>query len=138
MTGTDSRMAVVDELHHDLGKGDNKYPEDIAGVTELLNGRRGGSKMKDQEDNRHDGLITSFVQRDGRTMRCYNCHRTGHYARDCTMRVDEPTQRTGGIINIDGNAHASAFQMTRESEDESQSSNDSAQDRADEWNSYYF
>ena len=129
---------VVDELYHDFGKGDNKYPEDITGVTELLNGRRGGSKMKDQEDNRHDGLITSFVQRDGRTMRCYNCHRTGHYARDCTMRVDELTQRTGGIINIDGNAHASAFQMTRESEDESQSSNDSVQDRADEWNSYYF
>ena len=81
-------------------------------MTELLNGRRGGNKAKDHEDNRHDGLVTSFVQRDQRTVRCYNCKRFGHYARDCTMRSDDQDQESGRLINIDANAHASAFQLS--------------------------
>ena len=47
-------------------------------------------------------------------------------------------QGGGRLINIDGNAHANAFQLSDMIDDDSQSSYNSAQDRADEWNSYYF
>ena len=60
----------------------------------------------------------------------------GHYARDCTERRNN--QSEGRLINIDANAHASAFQLSGAADSDSQSSYDSAQERADEWNSYYF
>ena len=129
---------AMDELYHDFGKGDNKYPGDITGVTELLNGRRGGSKAKDREDDRQDGLVTSFVQRDMHTMKCYNCQRMGHLAKDCPMKDTVQEQGTRRLINIDANTHASAFQLTEPGDYDSQESYDSVQDRADEWNSYYF
>ena len=70
----ESYKNAVDELYHDFGKGDNKYPGNITGVMELLNGRRGRSKnARDHEDDRHDGLVTSFVQRDMRRVRCFAC-----------------------------------------------------------------
>ena len=129
----DRYKSAVDELYHDFGKGDNKYPGDITGVTELLNGRRGGSKAKDQDDDRHDGLVTSFVQRDMSKVRCYNCRGTGYYARDCLL--EDGTNGGGRLINIEG---TSAFQLSDVLDDHSQDSYNSAQERADEWNSYYF
>ena len=105
-------------------------------MTELLNGRRGGSKARDLDDDRHDGLATSFVQSDIHRVRCNNCWRMGHYVKDCSLACI--TQGDGRLFNIDGNAHANAFQLSDVVDDESQSSYNSRQDRANEWNSYYF
>ena len=136
----DQYKGVVDELYHDFGKGNNRYPDDITGVTELLNGRRGGSRAKDQEDDRHDGLVTSFAQMDIKSVVCYRCQEMGHYARDCPTRKRNQGQdgngTVGRMINIDANTHASAFQLDEEGS--SQSSYNSAQERADEWNAYYY
>ena len=123
----------MNELYHDFGKGDNKYPGDITGVTELLNGGRGGSKTKDREDDRCDGLVTSFVQRDLSGVRCYRCQKMGHYARDCPLK--DGTDGGGRLINIEA---TSAFQLSDVLDDHSEDSYNSAQERADEWNSYYF
>ena len=101
-----------------------------------MNGRRGGSKARDLDDDRHNGLVTSFVQRDMHRVRSYNCRRMGHYAKDCPLAGS--TQGDDRLINIDGNAHTNAFQLSDVVDDESQSSYNSTQDRADEWNSYYF
>ena len=69
-------------------------------------------------------------------VRCYNCRGTGHYAKDCPLA--DGTHGEGRLINIEGTAHASAFQLSDIVDDDSQDSYNSAQDRADEWNSYYF
>ena len=60
----------------------------------------------------------------------------GHYASDCPSGGS--TQGNGRVINIDANAHANAFQLSSTVDDDSQGSWNSVQDRADEWNSYYF
>ena len=54
------------------------------------------------------------------------------------MRSEDQDQEPGRLINIDANAHASAFQLSDAVDSDSQESYDSAQERADEWNSYYF
>ena len=76
-------------------------------------------------------------------VRCYNCRGTAHYAKDCPLAGS--TQGNGRLINIDGNAHASAFQLSDMVDDVSHGSYNSIQDMADEWkdmadewNSYYF
>ena len=131
----------MDELYHDYGKGDNKYPADITGVAEFLNGRRGGNKSKDKEDDLQDGLVTSFVQRDTSKVMCYNCQELGHYSWECT-KPKRPKGKSGippdeRLIRIDANAHANAFQFV-EDDISSQESHGSVQARADEWNSYNF
>ena len=60
----------------------------------------------------------------------------GHYAKDCTERQNN--QSEDRLINNDANAHASTFQLSDAVDSDSQSSYDSVQERADEWNSYYF
>ena len=133
--------AAVDELYHDYGKGDNKYPADITGVAEFLNGRRGGNKNKDKEDDLQDGLVTSFVQRDTSKVMCYNCQELGHYSWECTKpkrsKGKNDISHDDRLIRIDANAHASAFQFV-EDDISSQGSRDDVQERADEWNSYNF
>ena len=88
MIGSKKYKSAVDELYHDYGKGDNKYPGDITGVTEFLNGRRGGSKAKDKEDDRRDSLVTSFVQSARHTVRCYNCQRMETQCKGLQWSID--------------------------------------------------
>ena len=133
--------AAVDELYHDYGKGDNKYPADITGVAEFLNGRRGGNKSKDKEDNLQDRLVTSFVQRDTSKVMCYNCQELGHYSWECTKpkrpKGKNDISHDDRLIRIDANAHASAFQLVGD-DISSQESHENVQGRVDEWNSYNF
>ena len=121
---------VIDELHNDFGKGKKvNYPGDIAGVVTMLSNRR-GTKDGSNADDIKDGIVTSFAQgaeEHGHGPRCYKCQEYGHFARDCPLKKKNQKKNGAGV---------STFQWNGESDDDSSYS--SAQDRADEWNNYWF
>ena len=70
------------------------------------------------------------------TVICYKCQEMGHFARDCPLK--KKNQKRNRKVDVDANAHANAFQFDEMGDTSSQSSYNSAQERADEWNAYYW
>jgi hypothetical protein len=84
---------VIDDLANEFTLGKVSYPEDVAGMLNLLVNRRGlgGGKAKQVEDLQ-DGVLTSFQQGQVR-VRCNYCGKRGHASETCYDRIDDEERK---------------------------------------------
>jgi hypothetical protein len=79
--------SVVDDLGNDYTLGKANYPNDVAGMLNLLTNRRGigGNKSRQAEDLQ-DGVMTSFQQASHPKLKCNYCGKPGHASEVCYKR----------------------------------------------------
>jgi hypothetical protein len=79
--------SVVNDLGNDFTLGKPNYPEDVAGMLNLLTNRRGigGNKSRQVEDLQ-DGVATSFQQVSHPKLKCNYCGKPGHASEVCYKR----------------------------------------------------
>ena len=78
---------ALDDLNNDFLLGNVNYPEDVAGMIKLLTNRKGEGGGNRVQDAIKDGVV--LTQTDMSKVKCHNCKRYGHYARNCRKPKQE-------------------------------------------------
>ena len=97
-----THLPVINELNNDFVAGRVNYPEDVAGMINLLTNRRGkGDGKAKREEAIKDGIAMEFVQ--WKPIECWNCGGP-HMARNC-----KSPPKDGDAVSVMSNKSNKSF-----------------------------